>query len=405
MNLIDRFVRYVKIDTQSDADSSTVPSTSKQFDLLHLLKQELIDLGVKEIRLESSGILYATISANSKSKAPSIGLMAHVDTASEMSGKNVKPNILKNYNGDIITLNREQNIYLDPKNFPSLKKHKGKTIVTTDGTTLLGADDKAGIAIIMTLIQHLKDHPEILHGPIQIGFTSDEEIGRGVVHFDPKLFQADFAYTLDGGPVEEINYENFNASSAIVTVQGKAIHPGSAKGQMINSQTLAAEFHLSLPKDLKPETTDGYQGFIHLTQSSGSVEKTELRYIIRHHDLKALKKQENLMIEITNKMNKTLKQKLIHIDIKASYFNMAPAIKKQPEGLNRALKAYQSLGLTVKPVPIRGGTDGANLTFKGVPTPNLATGGENYHGKYEFLVVEDAELMVKVLTEIVRIKV
>jgi tripeptide aminopeptidase len=405
MNLIDRFVRYVKIDTQSDADSSTVPSTSKQFDLLHLLKQELIDLGVKEIRLESSGILYATISANSKSKAPSIGLMAHVDTASEMSGKNVKPNILKNYNGDIITLNREQNIYLDPKIFPSLKKHKGKTIVTTDGTTLLGADDKAGIAIIMTLIQHLKDHPEILHGPIQIGFTSDEEIGRGVVHFDPKLFQADFAYTLDGGPVEEINYENFNASSAIVTVQGKAIHPGSAKGQMINSQTLAAEFHLSLPKDLKPETTDGYQGFIHLTQSSGSVEKTELRYIIRHHDLKALKKQENLMIEITNKMNKTLKQKLIHIDIKASYFNMAPAIKKQPEGLNRALKAYQSLGLTVKPVPIRGGTDGANLTFKGVPTPNLATGGENYHGKYEFLVVEDAELMVKVLTEIVRIKV
>ncbi len=405
MNLIDRFVRYVKIDTQSDADSSTVPSTSKQFDLLHLLKQELIDLGVKEIRLESSGILYATISANSKSKAPSIGLMAHVDTASEMSGKNVKPNIVKNYNGDIITLNREQKIYLDPKIFPSLKKHKGKTIVTTDGTTLLGADDKAGIAIIMTLIQHLKDHPEILHGPIQIGFTSDEEIGRGVVHFDPKLFQADFAYTLDGGPVEEINYENFNASSAIVTVQGKAIHPGSAKGQMINSQTLAAEFHLSLPKDLKPETTDGYQGFIHLTQSSGSVEKTELRYIIRHHDLKALKKQENLMIEITNKMNKTLKQKLIHIDIKASYFNMAPAIKKQPEGLNRALKAYQSLGLTVKPVPIRGGTDGANLTFKGVPTPNLATGGENYHGKYEFLVVEDAELMVKVLTEIVRIKV
>ncbi len=405
MSLLERFVRYVKIDTQSDADSSSVPSTQKQFDLLNLLKQELIDLGVKEIRLDPTGNLYATIPANSKTSSPSIGLMAHVDTASEMSGKNVKPNIVKNYDGKIISLNAQDQTFLDPKVFPSLKKHKGKTLVTTDGRTLLGADDKAGIAIIMSFVDHLKAHPEILHGPIQIGFTSDEEIGRGVVHFDPKLFKADFAYTLDGGAIEEINYENFNASSAVVTVQGKAIHPGSAKDQMINSQTIAAAFHLALPKDLRPETTDGYQGFIHLTQSSGGVEKTELRYIIRHHDINELKKQEKIMVDLTTSMNQNLKQKLIHIDIKSSYLNMAPEIKKKPEGLNRALKAYQTLGLNVKAVPIRGGTDGANLTYKGVPTPNLATGGENYHGKYEFLVVEDAELMVKVLAEIVRIKV
>jgi len=405
MSLIERFIRYVKIDTQSDADSNKVPSTSKQFDLLNLLKQELMDLGVKDIRLDPTGNLYATIPANTQTNAPSIGLMAHVDTASEMSGKNVKPNIVKNYDGKIITLNKALQVYLDPKVFPTLIKHKGKTLVTTDGTTLLGADDKAGIAIIMSFVHDLKDHPEIKHGPIQIGFTSDEEIGRGVVHFDPKLFKADFAYTLDGGPVGEINYENFNASSAVVTIQGKAIHPGSAKNQMINSQTIAASYHLALPKLLKPETTDGYKGFIHLTQSIGGVEKSELRYIIRHHDFKELKKQEKMMTELMKEMNKDLKQKLIHIEIKPSYLNMAPEIKKKPEGLNRALKAYQSLGVNVKSVPIRGGTDGANLTYKGVPTPNLGTGGENYHGKYEFLVVEDAEFMVKVLTEIVRIKV
>lgn len=404
MDLIERFIRYVKIDTQSDADSQSVPSTQKQFDLLKLLKRELEELGVKDIRLETNGNLYATIPANAKKKVPSIGLMAHVDTASEMSGKNVKPQIFKNYKGQVITLNPTLGVKLDPKVFPSLKRHLGKTLVTTDGTTLLGADDKAGVAIIMTLVEFLMDHPTIQHGPIQIGFTCDEEIGRGVAHFDPNLFKADFAYTLDGGPIDEINYENFNASSAIVTVQGKAIHPGSAKNQMINSQTIAAAFHLALPDHLKPETTDDYEGFIHLTETTGSVEKTELRYIIRHHDLKQLKIQESLIKKLVASMNKKWKQELLKIDIKPSYFNMAPIIKKHPEGLNRALKAYQNLGLKVKTVPIRGGTDGANLTYKGVPTPNLATGGENYHGKYEFLVIEDAEMMVKVLTEIIRIQ-
>ncbi len=404
MTLLQRFIRYVKIDTQSDADSSTVPSTKKQFDLLHLLKEELFELGVKDIRLESNGNLYATIPGNTKEKVASIGFLAHVDTASEMSGKDVKPQVIKNYDGNPIQLNPKLNVLLDPTIFPTLKRHRGKTLVTTDGTTLLGADDKAGIAIIMTFVASIMKSPDLQHGPIQIGFTCDEEIGRGITHFEPKLFKADFAYTLDGGPIDEINYENFHASSALVTIQGKAIHPGSAKGQMVNSQTIASTFHLALPKNLTPEMTDGYEGFIHLTQSTGSVESTELRYIIRNHDEKKLKAQEQLLLDTAKKINAAFHGEWIKVSIKPSYANMKPIIDKHPEVLNRALKAYESLSLPIKAVPIRGGTDGANLTYKGVPTPNLATGGENYHGKYEFLVVEDAETMVKVLRELIRVK-
>jgi tripeptide aminopeptidase len=404
MKLIDRFIQYVKIDTQSDADSLTVPSTIKQMDLLNLLKKELLSLGVKDVRLETNGNLYATIPSNTKKVTPSIGFMAHVDTASEMSGKDVTPKIIKNYDGKKITLNEALGIYLDPKVFPSLKLHRGKTLVTTDGTTLLGADDKAGIAIIMTFIESLLTDTQLQHGPIQIGFTCDEEIGRGVTYFDPQLFKADFAYTLDGGPIHEINYENFNASSAVVMIKGKAIHPGSAKDQMINSQTVASEFHLALPKKLTPETTEKYQGFIHLTQSVGSVEKTELRYIIRNHDAKKLIEQEQLLKATAKKLNTQYGQKLIEVVIQQSYQNMKPLIDKKPEVLKRALQAYQALSIPVTAVPIRGGTDGAMLTFKGVPTPNLATGGENYHGKYEYLVVEDAQKMVNILLEIIRVK-
>ena len=404
MNLLNRFLKYVKIDTQSDADSLTIPSTKKQFDLLHVLKDELMELGVKDIRLETNGNLYATIPSNTKNKVPSIGFLAHVDTASEMSGKNVKPQVIKNYDGSKLKLNKDLDVYLDPKTFPNLKHHQGKTLVTTDGTTLLGADDKAGIAIIMTFIDSIMRDPGS-HGPIQIGFTCDEEIGRGVTHFEPKLFKADFAYTLDGGPIDEINYENFNASSAVVKVQGKAIHPGSAKGQMVNSQTIASSFHLALPKKLTPEMTEGYEGFIHLTQSTGTVESTELRYIIRNHDEKKLKDQEQILLDTARKINASFHGEWIQVFISPSYANMKPILDKKPDALERALEAYKSLSLKVSPVPIRGGTDGANLTYKGVPTPNLATGGENYHGKYEFLVVEDAETMVRVLREIIRVKV
>ena len=401
MNLLTRFLQYVKIDTQSDADSATVPSTAKQVDLLNLLKDQLTSLGIQRIKLDPSGNLYATVPSNVKTKLPSIGLMAHVDTASEMSGKDVKPQVIQHYDGKKILLNKSENVYLDPAVFPSLKQHEGKTLVTTDGTTLLGADDKAGCAIIMTFLASVMNDP-FPHGPIQIGFTCDEEIGRGVTHFDPKLFQADFAYTLDGGPIGEFNYENFNASSAVVMIKGKAIHPGSAKNQMVNSQTIAAKFHLALPRLKTPEHTEQYQGFIHLTQSLGSVEHTELRYILRDHDLKKLKALEAVLVNLGKDFNQEFGKNTIQVTIKPSYFNMKPVIQKHPDILKRILRAYKTLGTKVEAHPIRGGTDGANLTFKGVPTPNLATGGENYHGKFEFLVVEDAEFMVKVLREIFR---
>jgi tripeptide aminopeptidase len=402
MNLLSRFLEYVNIDTQSDADSSTIPSTAKQFNLINLLKKQLQELGVKDIRLDPTGNLYATIPGNVRGQVPSIGLMAHVDTASEMSGANVKPQVIENYDGKKILLNKSSQIYLDPNVFPSLKLHRGKTIVTTDGTTLLGADDKAGVAIIMTLVESLMKQP-FSHGPIQIGFTCDEEIGRGVVHFEPKQFKADFAYTLDGGPIGEFNFENFNASSAVVQIRGKAIHPGSAKNQMVNSQTIAAAFHLALPRLKTPEQTEGYQGFIHLTEIIGSVEKTELRYILRDHNLKELKKLEAVIQKVAKNFNHQHGKNTVAVIIKPSYLNMKPLVEKHPEILNRVYKAYKKLGKKVNPSPIRGGTDGANLTVKGVPTPNLATGGENYHGKFEFLVVEDALFMVELLREILRL--
>ena len=401
MNLLNRFLEYVKIDTQSDADSMTIPSTAKQFHLLNLLKKQLLELGVNDVRLDPTGNLYATIPSSVKAKAPSIGLMAHVDTVSEMSGANVKPQVIKDYDGKKILLNKDNQVFLDPKVFPSLKFHRGKTIVTTDGTTLLGADDKAGVAIIMTLVESVMQQP-FPHGPIQLGFTCDEEIGRGVVHFDPKQFKADFAYTLDGGPIGEFNFENFNASSAVVKIKGKAIHPGSAKNQMVNSQTIAAAFHLALPRLKTPEQTEGYEGFIHLTETIGGVEETELRYILRDHDLKELKTLEKVLQNLAKDFNQEHGKHTIDVVIKPSYLNMKPLVEKHPEILQRIHRAYKTLGKKVIPTPIRGGTDGANLTVKGVPTPNLATGGENYHGKFEFLVVEDALLMVDILREILR---
>jgi tripeptide aminopeptidase len=403
MTLLDRFIRYVKIDTQSDGHSSSIPSTLKQLNLIQLLKKELTDLGITRIVEDGKGNLYATIDSNvADTTLPSIGLMAHVDTASEMSGNNVRPQVISNYDSQRITLNKDLNIYLDPVIFPELMLHQSKTLVTTDGTTLLGADDKAGVAIIMTFVAYVMSHPDFKHGPIQIAFTCDEEIGRGVTYFDPKLFQADFAYTLDGGPIEEINIENFNASSALVTIKGASIHPGTAKGQMINAQTIASEFHLALPVDQRPETTDAYLGFIHLTESNGGVESSTLRYIIRDHDLSLLREKETNMRALAKKINHRYQKDLITISFSDSYYNMRPLIEEKPEGFLRAKKAFDALGLTFKTVPIRGGTDGAMLTFKGVPTPNLPTGGYNYHGKYEYLVVEDAEKMVEVLQEIIR---
>jgi len=403
MSLLSRFLNYVKVDTQSDPHSETIPSTKKQLDLIHILHQELIALGIRDIRLDPYGNVYATLPSNTSLKTASIGFMAHVDTATEMSGANVLPKVIEKYDGGKIVLNKSLGIVLDPSIFPSLLDHQGKTIVTTDGTTLLGADDKAGVAIIMTFVEYLLNHQEIKHGPIQIAFTCDEEIGRGVAHFDPKLFKADYAYTLDGGPIDRINIENFNASSAVVTIQGKAIHPGSAKDQMINAQTVASEFHLTIPLSMRPEHTDQYQGFIHLTESVGSVEVTTLRYIIRDHDLGLLKEKEAFLKTLSTQLLVKYPQASIDVIITHSYTNMKTIIDQFPEGINKAKLAYQTLNLPLSLEPIRGGTDGSNLSFMGVPTPNLATGGYNYHGKFEYLVVEDAEKMVSILEEIVRV--
>ena len=403
MSLLSRFLKYVHIDTQSDPHSLTVPSTMKQLVLIELLDQELKALGVSDIRKDPYGNLYATIASNTSKPTSSIGFMAHVDTATEMSGADVKPKVIEDYDGTIISLNKALGIVLDPKVFPSLLTHQGKTIVTTDGTTLLGADDKAGVAIIMSFVEYIMTHPECKHGPIQIAFTCDEEIGRGVAHFDPALFKADFAYTLDGGPIDRINIENFNASSATVTITGKAIHPGSAKDQMLNAQTIASEFHLAIPLSMRPEHTEHYQGFIHLTESTGSVEVTTLRYIIRDHDLALLKEKEQFLKTLAKQWLQTYPQASIIVNITHSYSNMKTIIDQCPEGLNKAKKAYQTLNLPLSLEPIRGGTDGSNLSFMGVPTPNLATGGYNYHGKFEYLVIEDAETMVSILQEIVRV--
>jgi tripeptide aminopeptidase len=297
-------------------------------------------------------------------------------------------------------LNEERAIYLDPAVFPSLKDHCGKTLVTTNGLTLLGADDKAGCAIIMDFVAYVMHHPEYHHGPIQIGFTCDEEIGRGVTYFDPMKFQATFAYTLDGGPIDCINIENFNASSAVVTIQGKAIHPGSAKNQMVNAQTIAAQYHLSLPREQTPEHTEDHEGFIHLTETIGGVEWTELRYILRDHDANKLSAFETLMRQRADALNAMLDEPRVTVTIQQSYTNMKPVIDHHPDILKRVEKAYDALNLPLRYEPIRGGTDGALLTVNGVPTQNLATGGYNYHGKYEYFVLEDGQKMVDVLKQI-----
>lgn len=402
MSILERFLNYVTIDTQSDADSTTQPSTRKQMNLLTLLVQELKTLGVKDVRLDDQGYVYGSLASNTDKKLPKIGFLAHVDTASEMSGKDVKPQVIRDYDGQKIALIGTPGVFLDPKHFPELKKHRHKTLVTTDGTTLLGADDKAGCAIIMSLIETLVTHPEITHGEVKFAFTTDEEIGRGVKAFDVKAFGADFAYTLDGGAIDEINYENFNASAAVLTIQGQAIHPGSAKDKMINAQTVAMEFHALLPKKMTPRHTEKYQGFIHMTESKGSVEQAELRYIIRDHDLKKLLAKEALMKKAFQTIQQRYGKHIGQLIIKPTYKNMKPMVDKYPESLKRAQRAYKDLKLPLTAVPIRGGTDGSNLTYMGVVTPNLATGGYNYHGKYEYWVVDDGLKMVDVLLAILK---
>ena len=401
MNIRDRFIEYVKIDTQSDESSNTYPSTTKQLDLAKKLVEELQQLGISNAYLDKYGIVYAKIPTNTDEIVDKIGLIAHMDTSPDCSGKGVEPRIIEKYNGEDIVLNKDEKIILDTKTFPSLLKNVGETLVVTNGKTLLGADDKAGIAIIMTFIEKLLASG-IKQGQISIAFTPDEEIGRGTDNFNIEEFDADYAYTLDGGDIHYIEYENFNAASAIVKIHGISIHPGSAKDKMINSILVAEEFNDLLPSDMIPSKTEGYQGFNHLCDIKGNCEYTEMEYIIRNHTKSIFEKQKKDFEIAKNILNHKYGYEIVEVIIEDSYENMRTYIEKDPRSLDRAVNVYKKLNIEHEFEPIRGGTDGARLTVMGLPTPNLGTGGYNYHGRFEYASLTQMSKMVDILLELVK---
>lgn len=396
--LLERFINYVKIDTMSSEDQTTTPSTLKQFDLARLLEKELQELRLVDIKLSEHCILTATLPSNCESNEV-VGFIAHLDTIPGFSGTNVNPNVVYNYDGSTIEL--KNNIKLSPSQFPFMNDLIGKTLITTDGTTVLGADDKAGVAIIMEMLEYFVKN-DIPHKTIKVAFTPDEEIGGGIDSFDVNEFGADYAYTIDGGAYNEINYENFNAASAIVKVNGLDIHPGSAKGQMINAVSIACEFEMMLDEFAKPMYTEGYEGFNHLCEMSGCVTTATMDYILRNHDLAKLEKQKQDFINIAEKLNQKYGANTVELQIKDSYKNMAEYIKKDPRSVIAATKAMQRLGINTVTSPIRGGTDGAKLTLMGLNTPNLGTGGYNCHGPYEFACLEEMEIVVNIIKEIAK---
>ena len=398
-SVVERFLRYVSFDTQSDEMSVSCPSTDKQKLLGAALVEEMRDIGIQDARMDENGYVYGTVPGDPS--LPTIGLIAHMDTSPDASGKDVKARIVE-YNGEDICLNAEKNIWLRSSDYPSLNRQHGKHLIVTDGTTLLGADDKAGIAEIMSAAEFLMT-ARMNHATLKIGFTPDEEIGRGADLFDVKGFGADFAYTADGGAVGEIEYENFNAASAKVVIHGLNIHPGSAKNKMRNSQYIAMELQSLLPAAQKPEYTEGYEGFIHLTDMQGEVERSVLRYIIRDHDMKKFQEKKTILEDAVEFLNKKYGMGTVEVSIRDSYFNMRKCIEPVMHIVDRAKKAMASVGMKPIEVPIRGGTDGARLSYEGLPCPNLCTGGENYHGSFEYIPVEDLELCVKMLIEILTI--
>lgn len=403
--VVERFIRYIKIDTESARDSDTYPSTMKQFELARMLRDELIELGLQDVDLDEFGYVMATLPPNTERRLPVVGFLAHMDTSPDMSGKDVKPQFIEDYDGGEIVLNAEKNIVLSPVQFPDLKKYVGETLITTDGTTLLGADDKAGVAQIMSALAYLQAHPEIEHGTIKVCFTPDEEVGHGVDHFDVEKFGADFAYTMDGGEVGELQYENFNAAGAVLVVHGRNVHPGTAKGKMLNAIMLAVEFNDMLPIAERPELTEKYEGFYHLFLFQGTVEEARLEYIIRDHDHEKFATKKALMIKVAAFINEKYGTGTVDLTITDQYYNMKELVEPHPEIITTAKKAYAALG--IKPIlePIRGGTDGARLSYMGLPTPNLFTGGHNYHGKYEFIPVSSLEKGVEVIVKIAEVLV
>ena len=389
-NLLDRFLRYVAVDTQSDENSESQPSTGKQLVLLEMLRDELRALGL-EAELDQWGYVMATLPSNLDHKAPAIGFIAHVDTSPDASGKDVKAQIIRDYDGGDIELKGVPGLALRVADFPELAGYKGQTIITTDGTTLLGADDKAGVAEIMNAVEYLVEHPEVKHPEVKIGFTPDEEIGRGVVKFDVARFGADYAYTMDGGAIGELEFENFNAAAATVKIQGRNIHPGYAKGKMKNAMLIGMEFNSLLPVEQRPEYTEGYEGFYHLIGFKGSVEQAELSYILRDHDLGLYEKRKETMLRCAEFINAKWGEGTASVELRHQYYNMRKEVEPHYHIIEKAVKAMEMNGIKPKRQPIRGGTDGANLSFMGLPCPNIFAGGHNFHGKMEFVPLESME--------------
>lgn len=403
-HIIDRFISYVTIDTESDANSSTTPSTKKQLVLAKLLVKELKSIGMKEVSIDKNGYVMATLPSNIENDVPTIGFISHYDTTPDFIGKNVNPQIIDNYDGKDIILNKEQNIILSPNYFKDLLLYKGQTIITTDGTTLLGADDKAGLTEIITAMEFMIKNPDIKHGKIRVGFTPDEEIGRGADLFDVEKFGAAWAYTMDGSQIGELEFENFNAAGVKITFKGKSVHPGYAKGKMINSMLIANDFISELPKKEIPQETKGYKGFFHVTQLTGSIEETKLELIIRDHDAKKFKKRKELIHEITKKFNKNFakqfEEDIVITEIKDQYYNMKEKVEPVMYTVDLAEKAMKQLGIKPLIKPIRGGTDGCRLSYMGLPCPNIFAGGHNFHGKYEYVPVESMQKAIDVIVKI-----
>lgn len=398
--ILDRFLRYVSVDTQSDPDSETQPSSTRQLDLLRMLRDELEGLGVTA-ELDEYGYVMASISSNCGDGLPAVGFIAHVDTSPDASGKDIRPQIIRDYDGGDILLDGKTGLSLKISDFPELGDYRGQTIITTDGTTLLGADDKAGVAEIMDAVQYIMSHPEFRHGPVRIGFTPDEEIGRGVVKFDVKKFGADYAYTMDGGRIGELEYENFNAAAATVHIQGRNIHPGYAKGKMLNAILIGMELNSLLPVEQRPEYTSGYEGFFHITNFSGTVEEATFSYIIRDHDMDLYEQKKETIRKCADFINSKYGEGVASVEIRHQYYNMRKEVEPHYHIIEKAVKAMEMEGITPHIQPIRGGTDGANLSFMGLPCPNIFAGGHNFHGKLEFVPLESMEKASKVILNII----
>ena len=402
-HLIDRFISYVTVDTESDPTSDTTPSTAKQWDLANALVEELKHIGLQDVTIDENAYIMATLPSNVPHEVPTIGFISHFDTTPDFTGKDVKPQIIENYDGKDIVLNKAQNIILSPSYFEDLLLYKGQTLITTDGTTLLGADDKAGITEIVSAMEYLVQHPEIKHGKIRVGFTPDEEIGRGAHKFDVEKFGADWAYTMDGSQVGELEYENFNAAGALVSIKGKIVHPGYAKGKMVNSMYIATDYINSLPRLETPEHTQDRQGFFHLYSVTGEVDSTQLQYIIRDHDKEHFEARKEMMLKLADELNSQLGEPCVSVEIKDQYFNMREKIEPVMHIVDIAQKAMEQAGIRPLIKPIRGGTDGSQLSFKGLPCPNIFAGGHNFHGRFEYVPIESIQKAIEVIINIAQL--